>query len=136
MIRRQLVPALLACLMLPACRTDSPTDDQPDQRQLTVQEQLVVNANQRFGLRLLQQVADGARTENLMISPLSVSMALGMTLNGAAGATFTEMRNALGFDEIDRAQINEAYRGLLEQLRLLIEVVHDRNVCGTATSSR
>jgi serpin B len=109
--------ALLFALVLPACDGAGPTDSGPEQRQLTVQEQLVVNANQRFGIRLLQQLADGAPTANLMISPLSVSMALGMTMNGAVGPTWSEMRTALGFEEIERAEINAAYQGLLEQLR-------------------
>jgi serpin B len=115
---RQLLPALLAAIAMTSCRSDGPTASKADPRQLTVQEQLVVNANQRFGLRLLARLAQDAPAENLMISPLSVSMALGMTLNGAAGTTYTEMRNTLGFDEIGRAEIDQAYRGLLEQLRL------------------
>jgi len=106
-----LLPALAAC-------SHSPTDNGPEERQLTLQEQLVTNANQRFGLQLLAQLAQAEPASNLMISPLSVSMALGMTLNGAGGNTFTEMRQVLGFEDISRDEIDAAYRGLLDQLRL------------------
>jgi serine protease inhibitor len=50
-------------------------------------------------------------------------MALGMTMNGAAGTTFDEMRDALGFFGLSQDQINDAYRSLLDLLRGL-----DRNV--------
>lgn len=36
---------------------------------------------------------------NLVLSPYSVAVALGMTLNGAAGETAAQMRTALGLDE-------------------------------------
>jgi serpin B len=43
-------------------------------------------------------------------------MALGMTLNGARSGTFDAMRDALGFDGLTQAEINGAYRDLLELL--------------------
>lgn len=46
-----------------------------------------------FGLSLLQNCANDKST---LISPLSVAMALGMTANGAAGETLTEMEQVLG----------------------------------------
>lgn len=118
MSTRQLASLLLPLLALSACRTEGPTTTEPEERQLTVQEQLVANANQHFGIQLLRQLAAASPTSNLMMSPLSVSMALGMTLNGAAGTTFDEMRRTLGFEGLERSAINAAYRGLLEQLRV------------------
>jgi serpin B len=44
-------------------------------------------------------------------------MALGMTLNGAAGATADEMRRTLGFGESSQAAINDGYKGLIGLLR-------------------
>lgn len=46
-----------------------------------------------FGLSLLQHCAND---KSVLISPLSVAMALGMTANGAAGNTLTEMEQVLG----------------------------------------
>ncbi len=46
-----------------------------------------------FGLSLLRNCANDKST---LVSPLSVAMALGMTANGAAGETLTEMEQVLG----------------------------------------
>jgi len=87
-------------------------------RNLTVQERQVAAASNSFAFNLLRE-ATATETEkpNLMISPLSVSMALGMTLNGAVGSTFDAMRGTLAFGSLTQAEINTAYRGLIGQLR-------------------
>lgn len=46
-----------------------------------------------FGLSLLQNCANDKST---LVSPLSIAMALGMTANGAAGETLSEMEQVLG----------------------------------------
>jgi serpin B len=56
--------------------------------------------------------------DNVLVSPLSVSMALGMTLNGAGGGTWEEMRATLGFAGLSAEEINDGYRQLLNQVRL------------------
>ncbi|MYG81085.1 MAG: serpin family protein [Gemmatimonadetes bacterium] len=53
---------------------------------------------------------------NLFLSPLSASMALGMTMNGAAGETWNQMRSVLGFGGLSEEEINAAYASLLELL--------------------
>ena len=64
-------------------------------------------------LRAVRKHADGA---NVFISPLSVSMALNMTLNGAVGATADEMRTALREAGYSTADINAYSRELREAL--------------------
>lgn len=86
-------------------------------RPLTAVEQDVVRASTGFGLELLQHVHAAEAAPNVLLSPLSASMALGMALNGAVGATFHDMRDALGFDGLSEDQVNQAYRGLIAQLR-------------------
>lgn len=49
----------------------------------------------RFALELLKAEAAG-KNENVLVSPLSVELALAMTANGAAGDTRTEMERVLG----------------------------------------
>ena len=56
------------------------------------------SAQAGFSADLFRQI-QGAETDkdkNLLISPLSVSLALGMAMNGAKGDTLTEMQNVLG----------------------------------------
>ena len=56
-----------------------------------------------FGLKLLRSCAEAG--ENTLISPMSVLTALGMTVNGAAGETLTEMEAVLG---MERNALNQA----------------------------
>ena len=108
---RMLIPI---CLLLVACASESPTEEV---RELTVQEKEVAKANTAFGLALLKEIHSAEANGNLLLSPLSVSMALGMTLNGAAATTYDAMRNTLAFDATSQHEINTAYSGLLRQLR-------------------
>ncbi len=85
-------------------------------RALTVTEQTVIQHGNTFGLDLVREAIARDRRSNVILSPLSASMALGMTLNGAAGTTFDAMRGTLGFEGLSQVEINEAYRGLLDLL--------------------
>jgi serpin B len=60
------------------------------------------------------------------MSPLSASMALGMTMNGAAGQTFDEMRTALALGTRSGTEINASYRSLIDLLRGLDKAVDFR----------
>ena len=106
-----------------ACQSStSPSDRVPSEitalpRALSTGEQGIIAAANRFGPVLLTQVNATRGQENVFISPLSASMALGMTLNGAAGSTFDEMRAVLGFGGMPREAIIAAYRDLITLLR-------------------
>jgi serpin B len=69
----------------------------------------VAEASGTFGTKMLDAL-DGEG--NVVISPLSISSALSMTLNGAAGSTQLEMLDALGFDKLTPMQVNEASRSM------------------------
>lgn len=112
---------VLLAAALAACDSDSsgPAQETPREqvRALTVQESKLAEASVGFGLKLFQEtVARDAAKPNLMVSPLSVSLALGMTMNGAEGTTYDAMRNTLGFGSMSEAEINEGYKGLIAQL--------------------
>jgi len=85
-------------------------------RPLTAAESDLAGASNRFAFGLLAQAQAAEPDQSVFLSPLSASMALGMTMNGAAGATFTEMRQALGFGPLGPQEINAGYRGLLDLL--------------------
>ena len=55
----------------------------------------------------------------MMVSPFSVSMALGMTRNGAAGATLEAMTNTLGYNGMSETEINEAYKEIIRTFTVL-----------------
>ncbi|HEY9870347.1 MAG TPA: serpin family protein, partial [Candidatus Obscuribacterales bacterium] len=68
-----------------------------------------------FGFNLLRAEVARKPEENVFISPLSVSLALGMTYNGARGKTQQEMAAALGLDASDLAAANLGYANLLAE---------------------
>lgn len=78
------------------------------------QKQLITNSN-AFGFEFFKKVNEISGSEtNMMVSPLSVSMALGMTRNGAANGTLEVMTNTLGFDGMSDTEINESNKYILE----------------------
>jgi len=85
-------------------------------RALTSSEVEVISASNHFAFELARRVSADAPDRSFFLSPLSASMALGMTLNGADGNTFEEMRTVLGFEGLSREEINASYRGLLDLL--------------------
>ncbi|MFO7304307.1 MAG: serpin family protein [Gammaproteobacteria bacterium] len=86
-------------------------------RAFDLTERTVALASNDFGLVLTTRVAAADTRANIVLSPLSASMALGMALNGADGATLDAMRSGLGFGSLTIEQINGAYRTLLKSLR-------------------
>src|SRR6185503_14747958 len=86
-------------------------------RDLTPGERQVLQAGNGFSLALFRQLAKAQPGKNVFVSPLSASMALGMTMNGARGTTLDAMRATLGVGSADLQQINAGYKGLIELLR-------------------
>jgi serpin B len=85
-------------------------------RALSGPEALLINANNQFGFDLFQEIRRTGAAGNIFVSPLSATMALGMTLNGAAGTTLDSMRLALRFGNASLADINAGYRSLINLL--------------------
>ena len=88
-------------------------------RDLNAFEKQLVQSGNEFGLKLFRQINESEQDKDIFISPLSVSMALGMTLNGANGSTFDAMKSTLALEELDQTQINESYKSLIELLSQL-----------------
>ncbi|MBR6455945.1 MAG: serpin family protein [Prevotella sp.] len=79
---------------------------------LTDAERELVKANNNFALRLFRE----ARTEeNAILSPLSITYALGMLNNGATGRTQQEINEVLGFGEAGADAINAFCRKMLTE---------------------
>ena len=74
------------------------------------------NASNQFGFDIFKKLNAEKPDENLFISPLSISSALSMALNGANGQTKAEMLNVLGAGKIDLAELNQSYQTLLREL--------------------
>ncbi len=77
----------------------------------------LVQANTEFAFNLLQALLEEAPGENLFISPASISLALAMTYNGAAGETAAAMEEVLRFQGMDMEEANAAFADLLTILQ-------------------
>jgi serine protease inhibitor len=128
---RACATALFASAVVAACGDPSATGpDAPSTpgdtlaalpRSLTAAEQQAVSASNGFAFSLLREVLAGTRaTDNVVLSPFSGSMALGMVMNGAAGPTEAGIRTTLGWDGATAGgTINGAYRDLSRMLGTL-----------------
>lgn len=75
----------------------------------------MVRANNAFALDLFARTAKDASGESFLISPLSVTYALGMVDNGAKGKTQEEINSVLGYDESTVEGLNAFCKTMLEQ---------------------
>ena len=118
--------AIVLLALVPGCVVPSETGGPPGHinelpRALTPQEHRLIEADNRFAIRLLKQATLDTRDTlpNLFISPLSVAMALAMTYNGAAGTTEDAMRATLELDSMTVPEVNASYRSLIQMLENL-----------------
>ena len=77
----------------------------------------VISANTLFGFNLFSELVREDAGKNVFISPLSISIALGMTYNGAAGKTQEAMAKALELKGMKLEEVNSGYAGLMKDLK-------------------
>ena len=112
-----MILTLLSLLTLNRCPDKITGGDKPEPiRELSAIEKKVTEADNNFGLKLFRQIISSETDKNIFISPLSISMALGMAYNGADGETRAEMHSMLEFGDLTAAEINQSYRNLIELL--------------------
>jgi len=117
---------LLACSLLnPSTDEGLPSDNitYMGPIRLTPAQQARVSQENAFALHLLQQTIMRTDEPNVVLSPLSISVALGMARNGAVGETKTEMETALHLTGLEDSTINTYYKTLIEGLPVV-----DKNV--------
>jgi serpin B len=83
----------------------------------------LATADNGFAFDLLKQIAKEQPGENIFISPFSVSSALQMIGNGAAGETKTEMRRVLKTENLPPDQLNAACKELNQSLNSQKDVI-------------
>jgi serpin B len=72
----------------------------------------LASANTSFGFNLMKQLVDERPTDNVFISPYSVSAALQMVWQGAGGQTKSEMDHALSLSNLKPDSAGNAYKQL------------------------
>ena len=118
---RHLACAVAGCLFVACSNTSEPgqlpTAPTSLPRPLTSAEQNTLMAANDFSFALFRQLSKSGAKDNVFVSPISASMSLGMTMNGARGTTLDAMRATLGVSGSDLATINAGYKGLIDLLR-------------------
>ena len=117
-------------LMMAACSSDDGSKAEPvicpTTIDLTRGEQQLVNSNNDFAFNLMRQVTTGEQyTQSKILSPISITYALGMLNNGAAGETRQQINQVLGFQTASEAnnfcrKMLTAAPGLDPQTKVLI----------------
>ncbi|MDR2916602.1 MAG: serpin family protein [Tannerella sp.] len=116
---RKVFPLILMTPFLFACDSDKDSDygkKLPDAEPINLRLAEKVETDNSFALDLFRTTYNSDDKENVFVSPLSVSMALSMTLNGAKGATLEKMMYALRANKYSLDDINEYNKDLKEAL--------------------
>lgn len=117
--------AALLCMGLAftACSTDENEEPgaSPETRAMTQEE--FVEAGNDFGFNLLRDVAAVNNGNGFVLSPLSVTYALGMLNEGARDETRQEIMKVLGFEGVPASAINELCCDIMKKAPLLDESV-------------
>lgn len=116
MFRTFILIVFISVFVWNQCAQNVIAPDEKPARALSIMEKSVVTAGNQFGFQLFQEVMKNETEANVFISPLSVSIALGMTLNGANGNTYDAMQKTLQFTGLTSTEINESYKSLIELL--------------------
>jgi serpin B len=77
----------------------------------------LTTANNDFGFRIFSQLTGNDPHDNIFISAPSITIALDMVYNGAAGATKNAMAKTLGIQDMQLDQLNQGNKSLNNQLK-------------------
>ena len=89
----------------------------PQPIQLTPEQQVFANDNNRFTLNFLKTVNDGDQSgQSFIYSPLSITYVLGMVNDAATGQTEKELEQTLGFHEGGIQAVNDYCKKLIDGL--------------------
>ena len=105
-------------LLLAGCNFQEDTD--VPEIIITEKTARLIAAENSFGFELYRNIfTSETECDNIMVSPLSVSLALAMTYNGADGETKTAMEKALKVYGLTPEEINLTYHELVKALKSL-----------------
>lgn len=106
-----------------SCQQESTDNSEPKKINLDEKSAQLIEADNAFGFEIFQGIRKNSTEENIMISPLSISVALAMAYNGADGGTKTEMEKTLKLLGLTPEEINVSYKQLIAALQSVDEKV-------------
>lgn len=117
-----MIAALALVLGLCSCMNEKPY--YPDNIDVTPAEPIVLTKGENgvkdsangFGFEVYHKLYS---EQNMFYSPLSLSLALAMTSNGAAGSTQECMRKTLGFSDCSESEMDSFFQKMVKELSLI-----------------
>ncbi|MCF8359539.1 MAG: serpin family protein [Prolixibacteraceae bacterium] len=110
--KKFLILFLMLIVFSASCQKD---DNVPLVTDLDQKSQTLVEADNSMGIDLFQRICQ-EKDENVTISPLSISLALAMTYNGAKEETKLAMQEAMHLSGLTANEINQGYKYLVDAL--------------------
>lgn len=109
---KKIIILLLLVSVLPSCDLVKDAEESAEVKEIVLRAPLQkrVAQDNDFAFELLRKTIAGNKDENVFLSPMSVSIALGMALNGAENETETQIAETLRFKDMTYAEINEYYK--------------------------
>lgn len=84
--------------------------------ELSSADKTLAESGNKFGLTLFREIVAEEPDTNIFISPLSVSLALGMTYNGANGETRTAIQQTLELHDLAIEEVIWSFKNLIDVL--------------------
>jgi len=109
---KKIIQLLFIVVLIAGCKTENEPEIIDDAKPINltaVIEKRVAQDNE-FALDIFKKTIENSGETNVFVSPLSVSIALGMVRNGAVGDTKTEMETALKMSGLSTDEINGYYK--------------------------
>ncbi|MEA1898941.1 MAG: serpin family protein, partial [Bacteroidota bacterium] len=108
---------LIPFLLFTTCQKNPGSLPGPKPINLDQKSLSLLEADNEFAFEIFREVLQSEEEEkNIMISPLSISLALAMAYNGADGETKEAMENTLHLHGLSTEDINKSYQSLINAL--------------------
>lgn len=113
---KNLVLLLIVTILFSCQKSDTQESVKPLTLELSPSNRQVVTANNSFAFEFVNKVHFSTSDDNYMVSPLSLSLALGMAYNGSATTTADAFQQVMHFENLTKDEINEFYQRLITYL--------------------
>jgi serine protease inhibitor len=121
--------AIILVTALSCVKKEENLPSKPVQLNLTLKEATIATSANTFAYDIFNRMSSSKGSGNLIFSPLSISYALSMTANGAAGPTRDSIMKGLGLTDLNIDDLNKSYKDLTAALlgvdsRVKIEIAN------------
>jgi len=116
---------ITAFIVTTACESNSESDPTTDQGNITLNsvDVKLIESGNTFTFNIFQELEKKYSEENIFFSPMSMTVALAMALNGAEGDTKDEIKEVIDYGSYSDLEINESYKKISDYIQNLDENV-------------